>query len=58
MLLLAARNRRVLWCHGVAPDPVRLHAWVQTVDGAIVGEPESTGAYTPVLTIGDHHQRA
>ncbi|MFF2374768.1 lasso peptide biosynthesis B2 protein [Streptomyces xiamenensis] len=56
VLLLAARGRRVLWCHGVAPDPVRLHAWVQTVDGAIVGEPESTGAYTPVLTIGDHHQ--
>nr|AJD77027.1 hypothetical protein [Streptomyces sp. ZJ306] len=56
LLLLAAQGRRAQWCHGVAPDPVRLHAWVQTVDGATVAEPGSTGAYTPVPTIGDRHQ--
>jgi hypothetical protein len=59
VLLLAARRRRVRWCHGIASDPVRLHAWVQTVDGADVAEPSSTRAYTPVLTIGGphHHPR-
>ncbi|MGW2177917.1 lasso peptide biosynthesis B2 protein [Streptomyces sp. NPDC001732] len=57
VLLLAARRLAVTWCHGVAADPVRLHAWVQTWDGTAVAEPESTRAYTPVLTIGDpHHQ--
>lgn len=55
-LLLASRGLAVDWCHGVAADPVRLHAWVQTVDGEPVAEPASTFAYTPVLTIGDHHQ--
>ncbi|WP_432060708.1 lasso peptide biosynthesis B2 protein [Streptomyces sp. S1] len=54
MLLLAMRRLSVTWCHGVAPDPVRLHAWVQTVDGALVAEPESTRSCTPVLVIGDH----
>ncbi|MFF6867322.1 lasso peptide biosynthesis B2 protein [Streptomyces sp. NPDC007910] len=54
MLLLAMRHLSVTWCHGVAPDPVRLHAWVQTVDGARVAEPESTLSCTPVLVIGDH----
>ncbi|MET9917712.1 lasso peptide biosynthesis B2 protein [Streptomyces sp. NPDC006435] len=57
VFLLAARRLAVTWCHGVAADPVRLHAWVQTWDGIAVAEPESTRAYTPVLTIGDpHHQ--
>ncbi|MFF7008310.1 lasso peptide biosynthesis protein [Streptomyces fimicarius] len=46
----------VAWCHGIAADPVRLHAWVQTVDGASVAEPPSTLAYTPALTIGARHQ--
>ncbi|MER7910779.1 lasso peptide biosynthesis B2 protein [Streptomyces sp. NPDC096068] len=54
VLLLATRRLSVTWCHGVAPDPVRLHAWVQTVDGALVAEPGSTRSYTPVLVIGDH----
>ncbi|MGA5873111.1 lasso peptide biosynthesis B2 protein [Streptomyces cinereoruber] len=53
VLLLAMRRLSVVWCHGVAPDPVRLHAWVQTVDGALVAEPGSTRSYTPVLAIGD-----
>lgn len=59
VLLLAARRLGVRWCHGIASDPVRLHAWVQTVDGADVAEPSSTRAYTPALTIGGphHHPR-
>jgi hypothetical protein len=57
VLLLAARRLAVVWCHGVAADPVRLHAWVQTWDGTTAAEPGTTRAYTPVLTIGDpHHQ--
>ncbi|MER7150326.1 lasso peptide biosynthesis B2 protein [Streptomyces lydicus] len=44
------------WCHGVAPDPIRLHAWVQTDNGAPVAEPPSTLAYTAALTIGARHQ--
>ncbi|MFG2566557.1 lasso peptide biosynthesis B2 protein [Streptomyces sp. NPDC048567] len=55
VLLLALRRRSVVWCHGVAPDPVRLHAWVQTGDGALAAEPASTLLYTPVLMIGDTH---
>lgn len=56
VLLLASRRLSVTWCHGVAPDPVRLHAWVQTDDGTPAAEPPSTHAYTPALTIGGHHQ--
>ncbi|MEV0190162.1 lasso peptide biosynthesis B2 protein [Kitasatospora purpeofusca] len=55
VLSLAARRLSVTWCHGVAADPVRMHAWVQTEDGTAVGEPVSTLAYTPVLVIGAHH---
>jgi hypothetical protein len=56
VVLLAARRLQVTWCHGIAADPVRLHAWVQTGDGSPVAEPPSTRAYTPVLTLGARHQ--
>ncbi|MFE6686037.1 lasso peptide biosynthesis B2 protein [Streptomyces sp. NPDC057743] len=56
VLFLASRRLSATWCHGVAPDPVRLHAWVQTDDGSPAAEPPSTHAYTPALTIGGHHQ--
>ncbi|MEV7088864.1 lasso peptide biosynthesis B2 protein [Streptomyces sp. NPDC093085] len=55
-LLLASRRLAVTWCHGIAPDPVRLHAWIRTEDGGPVAEPPSTLGYTPVLTIGDRHR--
>ncbi|MFC8824869.1 lasso peptide biosynthesis B2 protein [Streptomyces sp. NPDC057137] len=55
-LQLAVRRLSVTWCHGAAPDPVRLHAWVETEDGTPVAEPPSTLAFTPALTIGDRHQ--
>ncbi|MGW4626304.1 lasso peptide biosynthesis B2 protein [Streptomyces rubiginosohelvolus] len=54
--MLATRRLSVVWCHGIAADPVRLHAWVQTVEGDLVAEPPSTRAYTPALTIGARHQ--
>lgn len=54
-LLLASQRLSSTWCHGIAPDPVRLHAWVQTADGEPVAEPPTTLAYTPVLTIGAPH---
>lgn len=54
-LLLATRRRSVTWCHGIAADPVRLHAWVQTEDGVPVAEPPSTLVYTPILTLGARH---
>ncbi|MFI9495557.1 lasso peptide biosynthesis B2 protein [Streptomyces halstedii] len=55
VLLLASRCLGVTWCHGIAADPVRLHAWVQTEDGTPVAEPLSTRAFTPLLTLGAHH---
>ncbi|MFI8432550.1 lasso peptide biosynthesis B2 protein [Streptomyces sp. NPDC079020] len=57
VLLLSAHRLSVVWCHGIAADPVRLHAWVQTVDGGPVAEPPSTLDYTPALTIGARHQQ-
>ncbi|MFJ7419609.1 lasso peptide biosynthesis B2 protein [Streptomyces uncialis] len=56
VLLLASRRLSVTWCHGVAPDPVRLHAWIQTDDGDPAAEPPSTLAFTLALTIGARHQ--
>ncbi|GGN30696.1 hypothetical protein GCM10012285_00050 [Streptomyces kronopolitis] len=56
VFLLATRRLSATWCHGVAPDPVRLHAWVQTDDGVPAAEPPSTVGYTVALTIGARHQ--
>lgn len=50
VLMLAASRQRVTWCHGVAADPIRLHAWVET-GGQPIAEPESTRQYTPLRTI-------
>ncbi|MGH3568553.1 MAG: lasso peptide biosynthesis B2 protein [Pseudonocardia sp.] len=51
VLMLAASRRRVTWCHGVAADPVRLHAWVEASNGEPVAEPPSTLRYTTLLTV-------
>ncbi|MGQ0778988.1 MAG: lasso peptide biosynthesis B2 protein [Pseudonocardiales bacterium] len=50
VLTLAAFRQRVTWCHGVAADPIRLHAWVET-DGGPVAEPESTHRYARLRVI-------
>ena len=55
VLLLAASRVRVDWCHGVAADPIRLHAWVETDHGP-VAEPPSTARYTSIRTIPNRNQ--
>ncbi|MGH3830725.1 MAG: lasso peptide biosynthesis B2 protein [Pseudonocardiaceae bacterium] len=46
----------VTWCHGVAADPIRLHAWVET-DSQPVAEPKSTTRYTVLRIIDGTGQR-
>lgn len=50
MLSLTLAGYRACWCHGVAADPLRLHAWVEA-DGKRVGEPASTGLFTPIMRV-------
>jgi hypothetical protein len=50
MLVLAATRQSAVWCHGVAADPLRLHAWL-AVDGVPIAEPISTARYTPLLHV-------
>lgn len=63
-LALAASRYRVTWCHGVAADPIRLHAWVETDNRQPVAEPPSTARFTALRTIpqhnhgGESHKRA
>ncbi|GAB2500715.1 hypothetical protein GCM10026982_29270 [Nocardiopsis aegyptia] len=45
-LALRWTGYRALWRHGVATDPVRLHAWIE-VDGHPVGESDDITDYTP-----------
>jgi hypothetical protein len=51
VVMLALSRFRVTWRHGVAADPVRLHAWVETSGGELIAEPASTAQYTPLLAI-------
>ncbi|MFI9647031.1 lasso peptide biosynthesis B2 protein [Streptomyces sp. NPDC052040] len=51
-LLLAAGGRGGAWRHGVATDPIRMHAWICDVHGQPVEEPDQTGEYTPVNRAG------
>lgn len=51
VLTLAALGRGAVWCHGVAGDPVALHAWVETHSGEPVAEPPSTGRFCTLRTI-------
>jgi hypothetical protein len=48
MVLLAALGKRARWCHGIATDPVRLHAWLAGRNGDPVEEPSSTALYTVI----------
>ncbi|MER6530069.1 lasso peptide biosynthesis B2 protein [Streptomyces sp. NPDC001508] len=49
-LLLTVARHRAEWCHGVALDPVRLHAWIADPEGEPVEEPADTALYTPTYT--------
>lgn len=50
MVALSLAGRCANWRHGIASDPVRMHAWIEA-DGQPVGEPASTRAYTPMIRI-------
>lgn len=47
---LALSGRHAGWRHGIAGDPVRMHAWID-VAGRPVGEPPSTSRYTPLIRL-------
>ncbi|MBZ6173360.1 lasso peptide biosynthesis B2 protein [Streptomyces olivaceus] len=48
--LLSTARRRAEWRHGVALDPVRLHAWIVGPNGEPVEEPTDTALYTATFT--------
>lgn len=50
MLALTLAGYRATWCHGVATDPLRLHAWIEA-DGKRAGEPASTELFTPIMRV-------
>lgn len=47
-VLLAVAGRHATWCHGIALDPVRLHAWIAARNGDPLEEPPSTTQYTVI----------
>lgn len=47
-VLLALAGKRARWCHGIATDPVRLHAWIAGRNGDPIEEPSSTARYTVI----------
>ncbi|MEU3601027.1 lasso peptide biosynthesis B2 protein [Streptomyces sp. NPDC006798] len=49
-LLLACRGRGGVWRHGIATDPIRLHAWICDIHARPVEEPDQTDDYTPLNT--------
>lgn len=51
VVLLAFHRRSARWCHGIAPDPIRLHAWVADRQREPVAEPPETRAYTTMLCV-------
>lgn len=55
-LALAMQGLGVTWCHGVAADPIRLHAWIEATDAAPVAELLSTQPYTILRTIPERTQ--
>jgi hypothetical protein len=51
MLLLAATGKRGRWRHGIATDPIRLHAWLVDPDDVPVEEPTETAHYTTITEL-------
>lgn len=47
---VALSGRRADWRHGIASDPVRLHAWIE-VAGQPIDEPASIRHYTPLICL-------
>jgi hypothetical protein len=50
MVALSLAGRRADWRHGIASDPVRMHAWIEA-GGQPVDEPASIRAYTTLIRI-------
>ncbi|MFL1427340.1 MULTISPECIES: lasso peptide biosynthesis B2 protein [unclassified Nocardiopsis] len=51
MVALALRGHRVVWCHGIAADPVEFHAWLTTPAGDTIAEPASTERFRALVTV-------
>lgn len=52
VVLLAAGRRGVTWQIGVRTPPLTVHAWlVDATTGDPIGEPSTTAAYRPLITI-------
>ncbi|MFJ6783632.1 lasso peptide biosynthesis B2 protein [Streptomyces yangpuensis] len=49
-VLMAASGLRAEWRHGIAGDPVRMHAWIADSDGRPVEEPPDTALYAVTYT--------
>ncbi|MQA23938.1 MAG: lasso peptide biosynthesis B2 protein [Micromonosporaceae bacterium] len=47
-LLLASAGCRARWVHGIAIDPLRLHAWLADEAGRPIDEAADTIQYTPI----------
>lgn len=50
VVVLAFIGHRATWCHGIAPDPLRLHAWLMA-EGEPVDPPSWLRRYTPITFI-------
>ncbi|MFI6350513.1 lasso peptide biosynthesis B2 protein [Streptomyces sp. NPDC050560] len=48
--LLVGLGRRAEWRHGIALDPIRLHAWIADHEGQPIEEPPETTLYTTICT--------
>jgi hypothetical protein len=51
VVLLATHRSGVTWRMGVRTPPVAAHAWLVDPAGELVGEPPTTAAYQPLITI-------
>ena len=49
-VLLSLLGQRAEWRHGVATDPIRLHAWIADKDGDPLAETCEINLYTPIYT--------
>lgn len=55
VILLAGRRRGVTWQMGVRTPPLAAHAWLADANGEPIGEPPTTAAYRPLITISAPH---
>lgn len=57
VVLLAARRRGVTWQLGVRIPPLATHAWLADATGTPIGEPWTTSAYRPLITVSPQRSR-